>query len=44
MILIDATVRNRSLFIGALSVLASFIQLTAYGVGFLEEGTKKLFE
>jgi len=43
-ILIDATVRNRSLFIGALSVLASFIQFTAYGVGFIKEGTKKLFE
>jgi len=43
-ILIDATIRNRSLFIGALSVLASFIQLSAYGIGFIKEGTKKLFE
>lgn len=31
----DAAVRNRSLYIGLLSVAASFIQLTGYGSGFL---------
>ena len=31
----DSSVRNRSLKIGALSVAASFIQLTGYGSGFL---------
>lgn len=34
-ILIDATARNRSLHVGLLSVVASFIQLTGYGSGFL---------
>ncbi len=43
-ILVDATVRTRNLFVGALSVVASFIQLIAYGIGFLSEGIKKLFE
>ncbi len=43
-ILVDATVRNRSLFIGALSVLASVVQLSAYGIGFIREGLKKIFE
>ena len=31
----DATVRNRSLKVGLLSVAASFVQLTGYGTGFL---------
>lgn len=34
-VLIDASVRNRSLYIGLLSVAASFVQLTGYGSGFL---------
>ena len=31
----DSSIRNRSLWIGMLSVLAAFIQLTGYGSGFL---------
>lgn len=31
---VDSTVRNRSLWIGTLSVMASFIQLIGYGTGF----------
>ena len=34
-ILIDSTLRNRSLWVGLLSVPASFIQLIGYGTGFL---------
>ncbi|WP_424961938.1 glycosyltransferase [Ekhidna sp.] len=37
-ILIDSTLKTRSLFIGFLSVFASVIQLTAYGIGFIKEG------
>ena len=35
-ILIDAAWRNRSLWVGLLSVPAAFIQLTGYGMGFLK--------
>jgi len=31
----DASIRNKSVRIGGLSVLSSFIQLTGYGLGFL---------
>ena len=34
-IFIDATLQNRSVRIGALAVVASFVQLTGYGTGFL---------
>ncbi len=34
-ILLDATVRNRSLHVGLLAVAASYVQLTGYGTGFL---------
>lgn len=34
-IFIDASIRNKSIKIGALSVIAAFIQLTGYGSGFL---------
>ena len=34
-ILCDATVRNRSLFIGLLAVITSYTQLLGYGVGFI---------
>ncbi|NQZ79127.1 MAG: glycosyltransferase [Ekhidna sp.] len=37
LILIDSTVKNTSIPIGFLSVIAAFIQLSAYGVGFLKE-------
>ena len=34
-ILVDSTIRNRSLWVGTLSIPASFIQLIGYGTGFL---------
>jgi len=37
----DASIRNRSLWIGLLSVPASFIQLTGYGTGFLRAWWKR---
>ena len=40
-ICIDASIRNRSLWIGLLSVPASFIQLTGYGTGFLRAWWKR---
>ena len=36
LILVDSTIRNRSLTVGLVSVPSSFIQLIGYGVGFLE--------
>lgn len=40
-ICIDSTIRNRSLWIGLLSIPASFIQLTGYGTGFLRAWWKR---
>ena len=40
-ILIDATIRNKSLKIGYLSVASSFIQLLGYGSGFLRAWWKR---
>lgn len=37
----DSSIRNRSLWIGMLSVLAAFIQLTGYGSGFLSAWWKR---
>lgn len=37
----DATVKNKSLKIGLLSIAASFIQLTGYGTGFLRAWWKR---
>ena len=42
LIFFDSTFKNRSIWVGALSVLAAFTQLIAYGVGFLTEGWRKL--
>jgi len=39
-----ASLKNNSLSIGLLSAVASFIQLTAYGIGFMSEWWKKLGE
>ena len=36
LILVDSSVRNRSLKVGVLSVVATFYQLIGYGIGFLE--------
>jgi len=44
LILIDATRKEQSLWVGLLSVVAAFVQLTGYGVGFLREGWKRLRE
>jgi len=43
-IFVHASLKNKSLFIGILSSAASFIQLTAYGIGFLRESFRKLGE
>lgn len=44
LILFDATRKEKSLKVGVLSVIAAFVQLTGYGVGFLSEGWKRLRE
>ena len=44
LIFTHSSVKNKSIHIGFLSVVASFIQLTAYGIGFLREGWDKLKE
>ena len=40
MIFIDASLANRSLKVGFLSIIACFIQLFAYGIGFMQEKLK----
>lgn len=40
-IFIDASIRNKSIKIGALSVITAFIQLTGYGSGFLRAWWKR---
>lgn len=42
LILIDSAIRNHSLSIGILSLIASFIQLSGYGVGFIQEFWKRI--
>ena len=44
LILVDATRGEKSLRVGLLSVAASFVQLTGYGIGFIREGWKWLRE
>ena len=44
LIFIHATRKEKSLNVGLLSVMAAFVQLTGYGVGFLSEGWKRLRE
>lgn len=44
LILIDATRKEHSFYVGLLSVVAAFVQLTGYGLGFLGEGWKRLRE
>ncbi|MBD2754417.1 glycosyltransferase [Spirosoma validum] len=43
-IFIDATREEKSLKVGLLSVIAAYVQLIGYGVGFLREGWKRLRE
>lgn len=42
LILVDSSLRNRSLWVGLLSIPASFIQLLGYGCGFLSAAWKRL--
>ena len=42
LILIDSSIRNRSLWVGILSIPASFIQLLGYGLGFLSAFWKRI--
>ncbi|MBP5770586.1 MAG: glycosyltransferase [Bacteroidaceae bacterium] len=42
LIFVDSSIRNRSLWVGVLSVPASFIQLFGYGSGFLGAAWKRL--
>ena len=44
LILLDATRKEKSTKVGLLSVVAAFVQLTGYGVGFLSESWKRLRE
>ncbi|PAC31104.1 glycosyltransferase family 2 protein [Flectobacillus sp. BAB-3569] len=41
---IDSTLKNKSIQVGLLSIIAIYVQLVGYGVGFITEGWKKLFE
>ncbi len=41
LILIDSSLKNKSLLIGILSMATSFVQLTAYGLGLVSESLKK---
>lgn len=39
---IDSSFKNRSIKVGLLSIVAVFVQLFAYGFGFISEGLKKI--
>jgi glycosyltransferase involved in cell wall biosynthesis len=41
---LDSTLKNKSIKVGLLSIIAVFVQLFAYGVGFMSEGWKRIFE
>ena len=41
LIFFDATIKNKSMKVGLLSVVAVFVQLFGYGIGFLTESWKK---
>jgi glycosyltransferase involved in cell wall biosynthesis len=44
LIFIHSAIKNNSIYIGILSTVAAFIQLTAYGIGFLKELLNKIRE
>ena len=44
LIFLDATLKNKSFKVGLASIATSFIQLSAYGIGFLTEGIRKIFK
>jgi hypothetical protein len=39
---IDSSFKNKSVKVGLLSIIAVFVQLFAYGFGFISEGLKKI--
>jgi glycosyltransferase involved in cell wall biosynthesis len=41
---IDSSLKNKSIQVGLLSIVAVFVQLFGYGLGFMSEGLKKIFE
>ena len=41
LIFIDSSIKNRSLYVGLLSIPAAFVQLTGYGFGFIESWWKR---
>jgi glycosyltransferase involved in cell wall biosynthesis len=41
---LDSSLKNKSIKVGLLSVVAVFVQLFGYGVGFMTEGWRKIFE
>ncbi|MBR5918709.1 MAG: glycosyltransferase, partial [Prevotella sp.] len=41
-IFVDSSVKNRSLWVGLLSIPAAFVQLTGYGLGFLKAWWKRM--
>ncbi len=43
-IFLDASLKNNSLKIGALSVVAAFVQLWGYGTGFIREGVRRMLK
>ncbi|MFN8348878.1 MAG: glycosyltransferase [Spirosomataceae bacterium] len=44
LLFIDAFRQSRHLKVAFLSIIAAFVQLFGYGIGFLQEGQKRLFE
>lgn len=40
----DSSLKNKSIKVGLLSIIAVFVQLFAYGLGFISEGLKKILE
>lgn len=42
-IFLDSSLKNQSLKVGYLSVVAAFVQLWGYGTGFIREGIRRLF-
>jgi glycosyltransferase involved in cell wall biosynthesis len=44
LVFLDSTIKNKSPEVGLLSVIAVFVQLFGYGIGFLTEGWRKIRE
>lgn len=42
LIFIDSSIENKSIWIGLLSILASFVQLIGYGIGFITDFYKRI--